>query len=202
MQDFILQRINKEFDIKGIIQVGSNTGQECNQFRNYTKNIICFEPIPQVFDHLKNSNSDLTCYNFGLGDTNETKQMYIASNNGESSSFLKPLNHINEFGFIQFNSTQDLEIKRFDSLEINIDQFNVLVSDTQGYEIHVLKGFGELLHKIEAIYVEYIDGNFYEGDSNLQSITNYVETYGFELAGTYAESSTWGNALYTKIKNK
>ena len=128
--------------------------------------------------------------------------MHIASNNGESSSFLKPLNHINEFRYIAFNSTQDLEIKRFDSLELDISEFNVLVSDTQGYEIQVLKGFGNLLEGIDAIYVEYIDGEFYEGDSNLQSITEYLKEHNFELSVKLAESPTWGNALYTKINNK
>ena len=202
MQQQIIQNLAIGLPIKGIIQVGSNTGQELNQFKLYTKNIICFEPIPEVFNQLERQHPDVKCYNFALGDTNETKTMHIASNNGESSSFLKPLNHINEFRSIAFNSTQDLDIKRFDSLEIDINEFNVLVSDTQGYEVQVLKGFGNLLDGIDAIYVEYIDGEFYEGDSNLQSITEYLKEHNFILSAKLAESPTWGNALYTKINNK
>ncbi len=41
MQQHIIDAIEQEVKIKGIVQVGSNTGQEINQFKFYTKNIIC-----------------------------------------------------------------------------------------------------------------------------------------------------------------
>ena len=91
MQNFLTD-ISGKFQIKGIIQVGSNVGQECNILRKFTKNIICFEPVPKVFEILQKNNTDIICYNFGLGDKNETKEMNIASNNSESSSFLKRIN--------------------------------------------------------------------------------------------------------------
>jgi FkbM family methyltransferase len=192
-----LQFASEKFGIRGIIQVGSNTGQECSQFRSYTKNIVCFEPIPSVFQTLQSHNPDVTCYNFALGDTNEVMKMHISSNNGESSSFLEPAKHIQEFPTIGFGSEMNLEIKRFDSLGINLEHHNVLFSDTQGYELHVLRGFGDLLKNIDVIYVEYTE-NLYEGDSNLKAITEYVESYGFETIKVYPESHYWGNVLFAK----
>lgn len=192
-----LQFASEKFGIRGIINVGSNTGQECSQFKSYTKNIICFEPIPSVFQTLQSHNRDITCYNFALGDTNEVKKMNIASNNGESSSFLEPTNVKQEFPTIEFETEMNLEIKRFDSLEINLEQHNVLYSDTQGYELHVLRGFGDLLKNIDVIYVEYNE-NLYEGDGNLKEITEYVESYGFETIKVYPESHYWGNVLFAK----
>lgn len=197
MQGFIMELVKEKFPIKGIIQVGSNTGQECSHFRHYTANIICFEPIPSVFNVLQSSNPDLTCYNIALGDVNETKNMNISSNGGESSSFLEPLHHLNEFKSISFNSQLNLEIKRFDSLDIDMNNFNILVSDTQGYEINVLKGFGKKLKDVDVIYVEYCN-ELYVGDSSLNAISEYLEEYEFELIGAYPESDFWGNALYFK----
>jgi hypothetical protein len=85
-------------------------------------------------------------------------------------------------------------------LGIDINNFNVLVSDTQGYEIQVLKGFGDFLKKLDYIYVEYINSELYEDCSNLDKIENYVKQYSFELDSIYPENSNWGNALF--INNK
>lgn len=201
MDSQVFQHIAKYTKIKGIIQVGSNTGQEINLFRQYTKNIICFEPIPSVFNVLKTNNPDLQCFNFALGEKNETKEMYISSNNGESSSFLKPLNHTKTFSFISFDQIEKFEIKRFDELSIDSKNFNVLVSDTQGFEISVLKGFGNTLYDMDFIYVEYIENNLYENDSNLEEITNYVKSFGFVTEMVIPEiGGVFGNVLFKKIK--
>ena len=199
MENNALDIISQHHKIKGIVQVGANTGQECSLFRNYTNNIICFEPLKNQFEFLKRNNPDVTCYNFALGDTNENKEMYVASNNGESSSFLKPLNHLNEFQHIHFEkSNNSFEVKRFDSLNINLENNNILVSDTQGYELSVLRGFGEKLNEIDAVYVEYINSSQYEGDSSLTEIEKYLTQYGFKLVHVFKESDNWGNAIFVK----
>jgi len=201
MESTLFEDIKQFTEIRGVIQVGYNIGQELNTIKNYTKNIICFEPVPPVFDYLKKSNPDVICYNIGLGDTDEAKDMYIATNNGESSSFLKPLNHTTAFPHIEFRkSIEPLQIRRFDSLDIDLTNYNILFSDTQGYEIQVLKGFGTLLEKIDIIYVEYINAEFYEGDSSLEQITEYLSGHSFKLHKTYEDAGSWGNAMYIKIK--
>jgi FkbM family methyltransferase len=203
MHDQILQKISEHVSIRGIVQVGANTGQECELFRRYTSNFICFEPLPGPFQKLQSVNPDIKCYNFALGEINEIKSMNIASNNGESSSFLKPINHIHEFPNIHFILKSDFEIKRFDSLDISLEGFNVLISDTQGYEINVLKGFGKMIESFDFIMTEYIDSNMYANDSKQIDIANYLKDYGFEVCQVYPESSgTWGNILFKKQKNK
>ena len=203
MHQEILQQISEKTDIRGIVQVGANTGQESGLFRQYTNNFICFEPIPGPFQILRSNNPDITCYNFALGDTNETKTMHIASNNGESSSFLEPKTHLQEFQWIQFNQKADFEIKRFDSLGIKLDPFNILFSDTQGYELNVLKGFGEMIRSFDFIMTEYINTEFYEGDSKESDITNYLKEFEFSLFQIYPESGgNWGNVLYINNKIK
>ncbi len=196
MNNFLQYSLGK-IDIKGIIQIGANTGQECNILKRFTKNIICFEPIPKIFEVLKKNNSDIQCYNFGLGDVNEIKKMYISSNNCESSSFLKPLNHLKYYP-ITFEEQLDLEIKRFDSLNIELKDFNIIISDTQGYELNVLIGFGELLSEIDLIIVEYINSSLYENDSSLEMISNYLKQFNFELDNKTEEGIGWGNACFIK----
>ena len=86
-------------------------------------------------------------------------------------------------------------------MEIVTENFNILVSDTQGFEISVLKGFGELLKDMDFIYVEYIENRLYENDSNLKDITEYVNKFGFETKMILPEvNGVFGNVLYKKIK--
>ena len=68
MDKHILEEINDLVGIRGIVQVGSNIGQEIPGFRNFTDRIVCFEPVLEVFETLCISNTDLLCFNFGLGD--------------------------------------------------------------------------------------------------------------------------------------
>lgn len=195
--DYLINCLNK-VNINGIIQVGANLGQELDIIRKYTTNIICFEPVPNIFEILSKNNTDIICYNYGLGDFNEIKSMYISSNNSESSSFLKPLNHNNYYNNVHFTNNIDLEIKRFDSLNIELDKYNVLISDTQGYETKVLKGFGKLLDKFDLIFVEYINSELYENDSNLEELSKYLYKFNFVIDSFMEVGAGWGNACYLK----
>jgi FkbM family methyltransferase len=195
----IFNIISERLEIKGIIQAGANIGQECEIFKRYTKNIVCFEPLPSIYNTLKMNHSDIESYNLALGDKKEKVKMFVASNNGESSSILKPLNHL-KFYDITFNQEVDVEVVRFDEFmsNIKIKDFNILVSDTQGYELKVLKGFGDTLNNIDSIVIEYINSNLYENDSNLTDITDYVKKYNFNLIQTFDEYQGAGVALYLK----
>ena len=195
----LLEEIKNNIEIKGIIQVGANTGQEVNQFKTLTNNIILFEPIPENYNFLKNKFSDCLIFGCALGEENTNKPLLLASNNGESSSFLKPLNHLLAHPSIHFNNSIDVDIKRFDSLEIDIEKYNVLISDTQGYELKVLSGFGDSLLKLDAIIVEYINIDLYENDAKLEQITEYLKQYNFYLYKTDNDPQTVGNVLYLKV---
>lgn len=192
-----LKKLEGKINVTGIIQVGSNVGQELVHLKNITNNIICFEPVPSVFEVLKKNNPNIECYNFALGDRNEIKKMYVASNNSESSSFLKPLNH-KVYYSVTFDDELELKIKRFDSLDISIEHYNVLISDTQGYELKVLEGFGELLNKFEIIIVEYINSKLYENDSNLEDISKFLKKYNFIEFDKTEDGPGWGNICFIK----
>lgn len=202
METELLDFIKKNnIEVLGIIQVGANTGQEMETFRTLTNNIMCFEPIPEVFEILSKNHPDVIPYNFALGDKEETKDIFIATNNFESSSFLSPKNHTKFYPQIRFNLRKNISIKRFDELNIEIkDCYNVLVSDTQGYEINVLKGFGDKIKFFDIIYVEYINSQLYENDSSLLELSNYLSKFNFKLEITTPETNGSGNGIFKKYE--
>ena len=149
-----LDEFSKE--INGIIHVGAHTGQEVNEYSKYKNKIILFEPQKDIFDKLienVSKNPNVNCYNIGLGSKNEKKIIHRSEGNeGKSSSVLSPEIHLLVQPDINFVDTEEIQIKRFDSLDI--DTLNFLTLDVQGFELEVLKGFGEKLKSVEFIYTE------------------------------------------------
>lgn len=200
----MIEHIKQIEKVQGIIQIGANSGQEVSALRNFTNNIILIEPIPQLYEILKTNHSDLTVLCMGLGSSNCEMQLYLSSNNGESSSVLKPINHPILYPWILFGSSIPIKIRRFDSIttEFNIDikNFNVIVSDAQGYDLEAIKGFGDLINNIDLIIVEYINSNLYENNASLYDIQDYLNQKGYDLLYTFDENSGAGNAVFKKSK--
>lgn len=197
----IFNFLPKSISCHGIIQVGANTGQELPAFKTLTNNIIVFEPIKSVYDTLVSCHPDVISYNVALGSKQEKKKMYASSNNFESSSFMIPKNHMKYWPQIQFETVDNIEIVRFDSLNIDMQKYNILFSDTQGYELEVLIGFGEKLKYIDVIYVEYIDSELYENNATSKDIVNYLSQHGFKPIKMLHELYDWGNLLFVKEKH-
>lgn len=199
-----LRKINK---IKGIIQVGANYGQEVNELRNLTKNIILIEPIPEIAKYLSDTFTDCVVFEYGIGSENFKTKLNKSSNYGASSSILKPVTHLSQYPWVAFNETIDIEVKRLETLilndQINIDNYNVLISDTQGYELHVLKGCGNFITKFDMIIVEFIDCNLYENDASLETIKDYLSKFDFELIdlfeGENGIKNGHGDAVFKNI---
>jgi FkbM family methyltransferase len=198
----MIEYINKISPIKGIIQVGANVGQEIMHFKQLTNNIILVEPIPQLAEYLFRSYPDYLILACGLGSTNAIMDLYLASNGGESSSVLKPLNHPMYYPDIVFGESIKIPVRTFESLveEFNIDMnnFNILISDAQGYDLEAIKGFGQYITSFELIIAEYINSNLYENEASLDDMINYLTPLNFELIDTFDENLGAGNAVFKK----
>lgn len=181
-----LKKLNK---IDGVIQVGANYGQEVNELKKFTKNIILIEPVPEIAKFLSEKFPDCKIFEYGIGSDDFKTTLYKSSNQGASSSILKPENVLNMYPWISFNESIEIEVKKIETLilndQIDINNYNVLISDTQGYELHVLKGCGKYINKFDIIIVEFIDCNLYQNDASLENIKNYLSEFGFELLDLY-----------------
>jgi FkbM family methyltransferase len=203
-EDFkMIEYINQISSIKGIIQVGANSGQEVGLFKKFTNNIILIEPIPQLANHLNQIYPNYLVIPCGLGSTNTQMNLYLASNGGESSSVLKPINHIIYYPDVLFQDSIKIQIRTFESLideyNINMNNFNILISDTQGYDLEAIKGFGGYIKHFELIIAEYINSNLYENEASLKDMINYFTPLNFELIDTFDENLGAGNAVFKKM---
>jgi FkbM family methyltransferase len=189
-------------DVTGIIHVGAHHGQELESYINTFGSVFIhwFEPLPHVFNILKQNtlhyNKSLL-YPFALGDKKETIEMFVDSgNDGQSSSLMKPIGHIEIFPHITFDKKQHVHVKTLDSFCIN--DSNMLVLDTQGYELKCLLGSVNTLKNIKYVFSEFNTVEMYEGCPTFQELNDFMIHQGFKLREYYYTDGSWGDAFWSK----
>ena len=139
-----LEKIIERFKIQGvyIAHFGAHHGQEVAMYQtNNFEEIHLFEPQSTAFELLESSYQNVKnifLYNFGLGAKNSSSLLHLGSGDGQASSVLKPNLHQDLYPYIEFNDSEEIEIKKFDDLDLN--KINFLNIDIQGYELQALKG--------------------------------------------------------------
>ena len=184
-----LDYLNKTYDLNifGIAHVGAHTGSEIPIYiRNFSDvPMYLFEPQNEIFSELVENVTkykNVQCFNFGLGAENKRVTFYKNTNNdSQSSSVLKPKEHLKYHPHVKFEKSKDIHIKTLDSLE-NIS-VNFLNLDVQGYELEVLKGSKNILHKtmyvlFEHHYDDMIVKNYFFSDiHNFLKENNFHQLY-------------------------
>ena len=195
--------IKNRQNIYGFIQVGANIGQELHILNKYSKNIYLFEPLKDAIEILERKvvgNKNIKLYKFALGQKNETKKINVSNQNySASSSFLDPSLHLNYFPEIEFNEVEEVEIKRFDELE---DKFNAnfLILDVQGFEMNVVKGFGQKISNFDFIFTEFSMKELYKNNVLIDELDAGLYQLGFVRTNTkIASNKPQGDALYKTI---
>lgn len=167
-----------------IVDGGANSGQWSTQVRkNFPEiKIYSFEPLKAPFELLQvNSLNDKNWLikNEGLGKNDEVLSMYVSSNEGMSSSFKKPTNHLTEFQTVKFGDHQRAQIRRLDTDPDLKGQTIYLKLDVQGSEWDAIQGCTGLLNEITAIEVETTLVSMYEGDLTHYELIPKIISLGF-----------------------
>ena len=112
--------------IKGVLHIGAHFGEENGVYDHLQiPNRIFFEPLKSNFNILKDRVSDThQLINIALGNDNKTINMNVeTANSGQSSSILNPVLHLIQYPHIKFESVEEVEMKRLDDLNINLENF-------------------------------------------------------------------------------
>ena len=194
-----------KMDIKGIIHIGAHYGEEIQEYvDNGIQKITVFEPLSKNFDvlcqRMQNVNADIEGYQVALGSKKGTATMHLSSNEAQSSSILKPKQHLELHPDVFFEGTEDVEVCLLD--DYKFDKANFINIDVQGYELEVFRGGRKTLEQIDYIYCEVNRDEVYEGALMVEELDEFLSDFGFERVETKWPETyyTWGDALY--IKNK
>lgn len=203
--DFTTIYKEHKMEITGVIHIGAHHGEEIPVYiNNGITKIVLFEPIEENFDivaeHASSYNADILGYQVALGNESKEVEIYLSSNQYESSSILKPKKHLELYPDITFDRKATVELKRLD--DYNFTEYNLLNIDVQGYELEVLKGAENTLKYIDYIYCEVNRDEVYENNAYIDDIDQFLSNHSFERIETnWWEDHNWGDALYVKQEN-
>jgi len=203
--NFTNLRRKYNMNIKGVVHIGAHYGEEIQEYvDNGIQKITVFEPLSKNFEvlaeRLQDVNADIRGYQVALGSKKGTATMYLSSNEAQSSSILKPKEHLEHHPDVSFDGTEEVEVSVLD--DYDLENANFINMDVQGYELEVLKGGKKTLKNVDYVYCEVNRGEMYENNAMIDDIDEYLSNYGFERVETYWPETwyKWGDALYIKKK--
>jgi FkbM family methyltransferase len=190
-----------------ILDIGANVGQTVDILVKLfpLANIHAFEPNRAAFNSLTTTHSELrnvTCNNFALGSDAGT-QPFFANSNSDMSSFLP----LGPSGWGQIIDRPTINVSTVDAYcsEHGIQIVDLLKSDTQGFELEVLKGGKHMLNerRVRLIYLEIIFSKMYENLPRLDEIYNFLADHSFDLYAFYKfyfqhNRASWTDALFIR----
>ena len=187
---------------KTVLHIGAHLAQELEMYKNYGISQGTFiEADPEVYlrlkDYLKNEIGWHTIEALLSDVDGEESNFWLSSNDKMSSSLLKPDLHLTEHPDVKF---EDKPIKllthTLDCLMLN--NFDLIVMDTQGAELKVLKGGMDTIKNADAIWIEVALGGLYENDCSINELVHFLSPYGFYPVYVVIGSTLWGDALFVK----
>lgn len=170
-----------------IIDIGTNLGID---FKNYSlkSNIYSFEPNPICYNYLKENfknYSNLKLFNSAVGDLKGIYQFNLTKDT-YSSSLLELNEKYKNNKVLSFSETIMIDVINLNDIieEENINQIDFYKSDTQGYDLKILKSLGENIRLIKKGRIEVVNKNnqIYKGQDNyLDEVASYLQFYNFKI---------------------
>ena len=188
-----------------VLDVGANIGQTIDEVRGFFRApvIHAFEPGETAFRSLKGkygSARNIRLNKLALG-SKSGRQMFFENTLTEMSSFLP----FGPEGWGHAANHRDVEISTVDEYceKGSIPHVDLLKSDTQGFDLEVLKGARQMLQarKIRLLYLEIIFAKLYMNMPRVDEIYRFIADQGFELVSFYQfhylnDRAAWTDALF------
>jgi FkbM family methyltransferase len=201
----------------GVIHVGAHYAQEAEFYHSIqSPYVLWIEGVSTVAEVARTrikklgfSNQDVVTAMISNLDSKDV-DFYYASNNGASSSLLRPRNHIAIHPEVKFTigttSTYTLNeiVKKFLLEKPKFLPPTILVLDLQGAEIAALEGYSRYLEEINFIVIEISVSKIYKKAPGLNDVNKFLEKKNFKLISSKINSNfDYGDALFirTQINN-
>ncbi|MFV8342099.1 FkbM family methyltransferase [Flavobacterium sp. XS2P39] len=167
--------------------IGANLGQTINKMSNHYPDakIYVFEPSKNCFESLTQNfkKNNISLHNLAVGSSCGHLEF-----NEYSWSALNSLLK-RAYGSAKIMETYLVDVVTVDEFCKNnsISYINLLKTDTEGYELNVLKGSSLMMeqNRIQFVYVEIFFNENYVGQSSFGDIYNFLLENRFELVRFY-----------------
>jgi len=192
---------------RGVIHVGANVGQERDLYRRYGLDVLWIEPIPDVFARLAANIAGFprqrALESLVTDRDDVTYEFHVENNDGKSSSILDLKEHRDIYPTVDFTRTIALKSTTLATLlereNVDVARYDVLVMDTQGSELLVLRGAGPVLESFKFIKTEVPDFEAYAGCAKLEDIERFLLERGYEEISRNCFASRSGGGNYYDV---
>ena len=209
-----LTRVFERDEALVALDVGANEGVTARRIIELFPRALvhAFEPSPAVFPALERAAAELPgvrAHPCAVGDREGTTDFHLTSDHW-CSSVLPP----SELGKRYYGAWLDVKrtiavpIVRLDdwAAHSGIARVDLLKVDTQGYDLHVLRGAARLLDtSIRAVNCEFQFASEYEGCSTFAQIDSFMREHGFQMYQLHEvwnkgneEQTSCGDALWLR----
>ncbi len=191
--------------------VGANEGQTIIELRKCfpSPTIWAFEPGSEAFTSLvaKNYGDRVILNKIALGETPGTG-LLNKFDQSVFNSLLEPTGaEVRPIKELQINAVESVEIDTVDQFAARhqIDRIDLLKSDTQGFDLNVIRGAQNLFEsdRIRYLMIEINMQDIYENQSSSYETERFLRSFNFNLIGYYEivrmnNCISWCTALYGK----
>jgi FkbM family methyltransferase len=209
-----------------LIDIGANVGSFSKDFINFfpgTKEIICFEPIPQLIESIRSNIDDkrVLVFNAALGSKREKLKISYPNGNTVIASFYQYTDDVNVFFKTDQKVAEEVDVWRLDDVYSQIAKDGELVVkiDTQGHEVEVIRGGLSVLSHASVVIIECSFAPEYSNNSVstfsqvaellasidlfpiiFQKYVKDISSYGFERDVIFVKSQRLSNIFYRNYK--
>ncbi|NML10179.1 FkbM family methyltransferase [Sphingobium sp. AR-3-1] len=195
-----LKRFLSAFAVDCLFDVGANRGQYATTARRdagYKGLILSFEPNPDVFAELQKqvaSDRHWHVFNMALSDFDGTASFNIMA--ADQFSSLKKPSDAQDAIFADRNKvtkTVEMQCRRLDTLLPELTAQHgfarpFLKMDTQGHDLSVCEGAGDVLTTMLGVQTELGVRPIYEGGTGYRAMIDWLEARGFVPSAFFANN--------------
>jgi FkbM family methyltransferase len=182
-----------------VLDVGANVGQYHEFLRlhvGYTGHIVSFEPIAELFAGLERAarnDPKWTVHRLALGERDRAAAIHVMSERTLSSLLPRNEDSLREMGYEKYlretetDRIEEVPVRRLDAIIDEVVPAGTtgifLKSDTQGYDMAVIRGASGCLTRLMGIQIELPVREVYRGAPSYLEAIPELTALGFEVTG-------------------
>jgi FkbM family methyltransferase len=188
-RDFRFFRQFPRKPFRTVLDIGAYHGEFADRVLRHhpVGKVFLFEPFADSIAFLERRyRAEPRCkiFPFALSDQCGSSTLRVL-NNADSSSLLDPTGDAGDLLHKPFHSVKQTQIEmcRLDEVPgmAEIERFDIAKIDVQGAELKVLRGCGDLLRRIQSIYIEVNFCSLYKDGAVFCDTHTFLEQAGFRL---------------------
>ena len=185
---------------QGVLHIGAHNAEEMSLYYELgwghmhwvEANPILAKELAQTLDLTHN-----TIHQCAAWDVDKKLIVFNETTDSQSSSLFRLKQHSVHYPQILHKKTYKVKARRIDCLYSAPPPFTFVNIDVQGAELQAIKGMGDLVLAVDAIYSEVNKEELYEGCATVSEIDAYLKEFGFRRVATrWVLGKGWGDALY------